>query len=111
MRQRISPFYQKEIHCLVEILKKGQPKKIIVFGSAASGKVKRRSDIGLCIVKDFSQGRIVEKQNLRRLLSAYNYDYPVSVDLHLYSPAEFENSQETNFFIEEIKKTGRVVYE
>lgn len=108
---KFSPFYQKEINRLIEILKDCQPRKIIVFGSVTQGKVRKGSDIDICIVKEIVGGRIDEKQDLRRLLSAHNYDYPVSVDLHLYSPAEFENSQDANFFIEEIKKTGKVVYE
>jgi len=104
-------FYQREINRLVEILKKYQPQKVIVFGSVAQGKAKRESDIDLCIIKDFSGKRIEEKQKIRRLFSSLNYDYPVAVDLHLYSPSEFDNSEEKNFFIEEIKKTGLVVYE
>jgi predicted nucleotidyltransferase len=103
-------FYQKQIERLVAILKHCQPKMIILFGSVAQGKAQRGSDIDLCIVKKFSGGRIEEKQNLRRLLSAYNYTYPVGIDFHLYSPAEFENGGK-NFFIEEIKKTGKVIYE
>ena len=103
-------FYQREINRLVEILKNYRPQKVIVFGSVAKGKAKRESDIDLCIIKDFSGKKIEEKQKIRRLFSSFNYDYPVAVDLHLYSPSEFDNS-EKNFFIEEIKKTGLVVYE
>jgi len=107
----LSSFYKQEINRLVEILKNYQPQKVIVFGSVAQGKAKKGSDIDLCIVKDFSGERIKEKQKIRRLFSSFNYDYPVAVDLHLYSPSEFDNSAEKNFFIEEIKKTGLVVYE
>jgi len=107
----LSNFYRQEVNRLVEILKKYQPQRVIVFGSVAQGRARKGSDIDLCIIKDFSGKRIEEKQKIRRLFSSFNYDYPVAVDLHLYSPSEFDNSEEKNFFIEEIKKTGLVVYE
>jgi len=108
--ENLRAFYDAETQRVVEILKKANPEKIIRFGSSVSGEMHRDSDIDLCIVKKIEGNHIREKQNLRRLLSKYHYDYPVDIDLHVYSSEEYEDRlRRGDFFLEEIEK-GEVVY-
>ena len=102
--------YQKEIKKLIEILKHYQPEKMILFGSAASGKFHPESDIDICLIKKFKDSLLNEKRKLLDLLWKYDYDYLVDPDIHLYKPSRFKHELKRNHpFLEEIVK-GKVVY-
>jgi len=83
------------------------PEKIIMFGSAATGRVRKYSDIDLVVVKKTALPFFKRSQKLVDLL-----DYNVDVDILVYTPEEFENAvKEKRFFSEEIVKKGRVLYD
>lgn len=103
--------YQNEIKKLIEILKHYHPEKIILFGSAASGKFHPESDIDICLIKRFKNSVLEEKRKLLDLLWKYNYDYSVDPDIHLYKPIRFNYELKRNHpFFKEIVK-GKKVYE
>lgn len=103
--------YQEQIKKLIEILKHYQPEKMILFGSAASGKFHPESDIDICLIKKFKNSSLDEKRKLLNLLWKYGYDYLVDPDIHLYKPSRFNSELKRNHpFLEEIVK-GKVVYE
>ena len=110
MSQSLKELYAEETRKVVEILKKANPEKIIRFGSSVRGTPRENSDIDLCILKKPEGHPVREKQKLRRLLSQHHYDYPVDIDLHVYSPEEYEDRlRRGDFFVREIEQ-GEVVY-
>lgn len=102
---------QDALNELIDILKEYQPEKIILFGSWASGKPKKESDIDLCILKKLNRPSFKEKRTLWKLLWDRGYDFKTEPDLHLYDSKNFSQRLKAgNPFIEEIIK-GKVVYE
>jgi uncharacterized protein len=91
----------------VRALRAYDPEKIILFGSYARGDVDRYSDIDLAIIKR------TNKRFVERLVEAASYlNLPLSVDIFVYTPEEFQAMiEEGNSFIERVQKEGRIVYE
>jgi len=98
----------KCIDLIIEDLKKYEPEKIILFGSFARGEIDEYSDIDLVIIKN------EKKPFIERLGEVIMYIrkelYPV--DILVYTPDEFEEMKKnSNPFIEEVLKDGKVIYE
>lgn len=80
--------------------------KVILFGSLASGGVRKSSDIDLIIVKKS------DKKFLDRMDEFYEkLDSRVSLDIMVYTPEEFEKMSRTNTFIKRAIREGRILYE
>ncbi|MDR1418614.1 MAG: nucleotidyltransferase domain-containing protein [Endomicrobium sp.] len=101
---------------LVERLKAVDPYKIILFGSYAKGTATHDSDIDLMIVLDNdhipeSYFKKLERDcSIHKLVLDINYEY--SMDLKIYSRTEFKAKKERgNFFINEIERSGKIIYE
>ena len=103
-RAGVSPERIKDI---VEALKAYEPEKVILFGSSARGDADQYSDIDLVVIKR------TDKRFVERLVEAARYlDLPVSVDLFVYTPEEFEvMAENANPFIERVRSEGRIIYE
>lgn len=99
---------QRNLVQVLEGLKKYyDPEKVIVFGSAATGKVGPYSDIDLVVIKKTSLPYFERVEQVVNLL-----DYDVDIDFLIYTPEEFERAvRERRFFQEEIIKKGKVIYE
>lgn len=83
-----------------------QPKKIILFGSAANGKFGKDSDVDLLIIKE-SQKRRVDR--IGEILNLVERKLPL--DPLVYTPLEFdERLKMGDFFLKEVMETGKVVY-
>lgn len=81
-------------------------KKIMVFGSVATGDVGKVSDIDLIVVKE------TDKRFLDRLDEFYTaLDPKVAVDLLVYTPKEFTELQENSSFLRRAVAEGKVLYE
>ena len=99
---------EKEIESITEqIIKKYNPDKIILFGSAARGEFRRDSDVDLLIIKKdtplYGEDRIRE---LNRLIQRN-----IPLDLLVYRPEEFEKRLEMGDpFLKRILKEGKVLY-
>jgi predicted nucleotidyltransferase len=101
---------------LVNSLKASDPYKIILFGSYANGSETENSDIDLMVVLDSNDvsktyaERQSKKLQVRRLVRSINYKMPL--DILVYSKEELRKIKEAgNYFIDEIEKTGKVIYE
>lgn len=98
----------KHINQIVKNLKRYKPKKVILFGSRAWGKPGKDSDIDLLIIKKTKQNpykRIPEARS-------YLHDVDWAFDLLVLTPAEVEKRLRLgDFFIENIIKKGKVLYE
>jgi predicted nucleotidyltransferase len=101
---------------LVASLKESNPYKIILFGSYAAGTENKDSDIDLMVILDNDdvsrtrQERMAKKLFVRKLVRKINYQF--ALDILVYSKAELKIIKENgNYFIDEVEKTGRVLYE
>jgi len=101
---------------LVASLKPSDPYKIVLFGSHARDNPGKDSDIDLMIVLDSNdvpktyQERLGRKIAVRNLVLEINRKVPL--DILVYSREELNLiKRHGNYFIDEIEKTGRTIYE
>jgi predicted nucleotidyltransferase len=101
---------------LINCLKVSDPYKIILFGSYATGSETEESDIDLMVILDNDDvsKTYEERQNkklyIRKLVREINYRK--ALDILVYSKEELKKIKEYgNYFVDEIERTGRVIYE
>jgi predicted nucleotidyltransferase len=101
---------------IVERLKTENIYKIILFGSQAKGTSNADSDIDLVIIADDDflscdlSERFEHNRHIHKAIIDMKRKYPL--DLRIYSRLEFKNAQTRgSLFINEIKETGKVIYE
>ena len=104
------------IDLLVEALKQSDPYRIILFGSYASGTATDESDIDIIVILDNDnvsktyEERLNKKLHINRLVRKINYK--VALDILVYSREEYKIVKDNgNYFIDEIEKTGKILYE
>jgi predicted nucleotidyltransferase len=98
---------QKEIEYISgQIVKKYNPQKIILFGSAAQGKFTPDSDLDFFIIKDDPRSggeRIYDVSGM--------FEHNVSTDVLVYTPQEIEKCLKWGDpFVKEIFSSGKVIY-
>jgi predicted nucleotidyltransferase len=90
-----------------QIIRKYNPDKIILFGSAARGEYNEVNDLDFLIIKDDVPNTGLER--MRELDDLV--DRNMAADLLVYRPAEIhERIQLGDPFIQIILKEGRVIY-
>jgi predicted nucleotidyltransferase len=101
---------------LVYSLKLSDPYKIILFGSYAHGNPDKNSDIDLMVILDNDhvaktyEERLNKKVYIKTLVREINRKIPL--DILVYSKEELKRIKEHgNYFIDEVEKTGRIIYE
>jgi predicted nucleotidyltransferase len=101
---------------LVILLKSSDPSKIILFGSYAQGIQNENSDIDIMVILDNNhvsktyQERLSKKLFVRNLVLEINRKIPL--DILVYSKEELNIiKKHGNYFIDEIEKTGKIIYE
>jgi predicted nucleotidyltransferase len=100
---------KEEIKKIIDQIKdKYKPKKIILFGSFAWGKPNKNSDIDLLIIKDTKKDYYQRIPEVRSLL--HNIDR--AFDILVMTQKEVAKRLKLgDFFIEDILKKGKVIYE
>jgi predicted nucleotidyltransferase len=101
---------------LVLSLKSADPYKIILFGSYANGNPDENSDIDLMVILDNNhvsktyEERLNKKIYIRSLVREINRKMPL--DILVYSKEELNLIKEHgNYFIDEVERSGRIIYE
>lgn len=88
-----------------------KPEKIILFGSYAHGNPTHDSDVDLLIIME-TNGKYKEKYRAASML-LYPRQFPV--DIIIKTPKEvedaFKGGKNNSFFIREILKKGKVLYD
>uniref|UniRef100_UPI004056219D nucleotidyltransferase domain-containing protein n=1 Tax=Candidatus Electrothrix sp. TaxID=2170559 RepID=UPI004056219D len=101
---------------IVKNIKKADPYKIILFGSYATDAYSEDSDLDLLVVlnswgiaKNYGE-KMRNKLLVRRKI--YNLSKEIPIDLLVYTRGEYEVVLKSeNSFCNEIKKTGKILYE
>jgi predicted nucleotidyltransferase len=101
---------------LVFSLKQSNPYKIVLFGSYANGNPNENSDIDLMVILDNNhvsetyEERLNKKIFIRNMVLEINRKIPL--DILVYSKEELNKiKSHGNYFIDEIEKTGKIIYE
>jgi predicted nucleotidyltransferase len=101
---------------LLEALKQSNPYRIILFGSYAKGTANENSDIDMMVILDNNdvaknyEERLQKKLYINKLVRKINYKIPL--DILVYSREEYRIVKNCgNYFIDEIEKTGKILYE
>lgn len=93
---------------IVSVLK---PEKIILFGSYANGNPTPDSDVDLLIIMEIRSNY----KETYRIVSSLLYPRQFPVDIIIKTPMEvkeaIEGGKDNSFFIREILKTGKVLYD
>jgi uncharacterized protein len=101
---------------IINNLKKVNPYKIILFGSYANELFSTDSDIDLIVILDsLNIAKNYDERMKNKLLvrhSIYEISKKIAIDLVVYTKAEYAIiSNNENSFFNEIKNTGKVIYE
>lgn len=90
-----------------QIAEKFQPERIILFGSYASGQPTEDSDVDLLVILPFEELPVQKAIAIRQQIKA-----PFPLDLMARTPQQIQQRLEMgDFFIQDIMKNGRVLYE
>jgi predicted nucleotidyltransferase len=108
--------YRTILENIVTSLQSSNPYKIILFGSYADGRHNEHSDLDLMVILDNDhvsqtyQERLNKKLYIRNLVLDMNRK--IALDILVYSREELNIiKKHGNPFINEIERTGRVIYE
>ncbi len=91
------------IEGIKEFKKKAKVEKVILFGSYATGKANRHSDIDLILVSKIFNGRIFHSR-FKGLWLKWNLNMPV--DFIPYTPKEFNKLSKEASIVREALKEG-----
>ncbi len=86
-----------------------KPEKIILFGSYAYGKPSPDSDVDLLVIMKTKAKEIDRFVAVSNLL--YPRQFPVDILVRTPQEIEAETRKKGNFFMREILKKGKVLYE
>lgn len=99
---------KREIKKIVKIIAtKYRPQKIILYGSYASGKATKDSDLDLLIIKK------TKKRFLERISDVFFLcDTELPLEPLVYTPSEIRIRLKLgDFFIKDVLKKGKLLYE
>ena len=93
---------------LTPALEESAAVRAIVFGSHARGEAREFSDLDLVIVADSERGFVSRFRDFQTVRDAWDW----SMDLIVYTPAEYERMRaQGRYFIELLETEGVVIYE
>lgn len=102
-------FYDQLERVVKTLVREYKPEKVILFGSAAAGKIHEDSDADLAVIKK------TRKRFYDRIGEVYTLvPRGIPLDIIVYTPEEFEQMrrEKYGYFVrEEILEKGRVMYE
>ncbi|MBW8049770.1 MAG: nucleotidyltransferase domain-containing protein [Cytophagales bacterium] len=100
---------QRKINEVInKIVENYNPEKIILFGSYANKNPNEHSDLDLLVIKDTKLPRYKRGSEVRK----YFWRSMIPIDIVIYTNKEFNEDKDLRFtFINNVLKTGKVVYE
>lgn len=98
---------EERVQRTVEDLKRYDPQRIILFGSAARGDVDEHSDLDFVVIKETDQPFLDRLKEVALMCSDRG-----AIDFFVYTPQEWQRMQEAESpFAERVLQEGRVMYE
>ena len=89
------------------IVQVAEPERIIMFGSAAQGRMKRNSDVDLLVVKSGAN-----RLKLAQRIYSNLHGVEEAVDVIVVTPEDVEKYQDSSFLvIASALKEGKVIYD
>lgn len=83
------------------------PDEVVLFGSWAKGTAGVSSDLDVLIIGEFVASRWLRDRDLKVALR----EYPITIDLHLYTREEVEIETRTpHSWLETLRLTSRTLY-
>ncbi|MDO9399146.1 MAG: nucleotidyltransferase domain-containing protein [bacterium] len=90
-----------------QIVKEYNPQKIILFGSYAKNCQKENSDADLVVIKNTKDRMFKRMEKISKVIHS-----PLGTDVLIYTPKEWQKRvDEEDYFLMEIQKTGKIIYE
>ncbi len=96
---------EQELTRMLPILKARGVHKVILFGSAAQGKLRLTSDLDLLVVMETSKRFLDRLDEMYRLLDPH-----IATDVLVYTPDEFARLKKINPLVRRAVAEGRVLY-
>lgn len=108
-RSTMNNQFQQQLDTIVQkIVSSYQPEKIVLFGSAARGRMNAESDIDLFIVKPHQKPRHQRSTEVYDLL--WDVDRP-PLDVLVYTPEEVQQRLALgDWFVKRVMDEGKVLY-
>lgn len=108
LTQRLQYQYNQEIDKIVNVLKnKYGPSRIILYGSAASGRLNRDSDIDLLIIKNTPLKR---RERIRQVSDLF-LERRIPFDPMILTEAEVSIAARNNPVVKNIINSGKILYD
>ena len=107
---------RKYISDIIKNIREIDPYKIILFGSHASGNFSEDSDLDILVILDSPDIAKNYEEKMRNRLSVrrkiYELSEKIPIDLLVFTRGEYDIiSENGGSFYNEIKNTGKVLYE
>jgi hypothetical protein len=104
--ERSEEIFRKIDRYIDEVVKKLNPRLVIMFGSFATGDINEGSDVDILVVADFKEAFL---DRIKTLMDINTFKIPV--EPVGYTPKEFEEMKKRkNLFITEVLEKGKVMY-
>ena len=98
---------EKALMALIDALKRYDPQRVILFGSAARGEADAESDLDILVIKETGESFTERLEAMADLCPP-----GVHADILVYTPKEIEAMlDEENVFITQALREGKVIYE
>lgn len=104
--ERSEEIFRKIGDYINEVVRRLNPRLVILFGSFATGDINEGSDIDILVVADFKEDFL---DRIRTLMDINTFKIPI--EPVGYTPEEFgEMKDRKNAFIMEVLEKGKVMY-
>lgn len=98
---------ENNLTALLDGLRRYQPQRIILFGSAARGEADSESDLDVLVIKETKEPFVDRLETVAQLCPP-----GVHADILVYTPGELQRMiDEENPFIAQALNEGKVIYE
>ena len=104
MMTSIEPLLQSITATIVQTC---DPEEVVLFGSWGKGTARVDSDLDVLVIGEFAESKWLRDRELKGVLR----EYPIAIDLHLYTREEVEiETRAPHTWLETLRLTGRTLY-